>query len=204
MGSEKEKINLLFMFWLYLSLSLIFLLIIIGGLTRLTNSGLSIIEWELFKGILPPLNETDWNSYFNKYKTIPQYKLLNYNMKIEEFKTIFYWEYAHRLLARFIGLFFFIPLIFFYFSKKIKKKYINICFFIFTLIIFQGAIGWYMVKSGLVHDITVSHYRLSIHLTAAIIIISSIFWLILNIQKREDKNFLSFSKITYFIKYYYL
>ena len=182
------------MFWLYLSLSLIFLLIIIGGLTRLTNSGLSIIEWELFKGILPPLNETDWNLYFNKYKTIPQYKLLNYNMKIEEFKTIFYWEYAHRLLARFIGLFFFIPLIFFYFSKKIKKKYINICFFIFALIIFQGAIGWYMVKSGLVHDITVSHYRLSIHLTTAIIIISSIFWLILNIQKREDKNFLSFSK----------
>ena len=193
MKLSKELINQLFIFWLIISLSLIFILIIVGGLTRLTNSGLSIIEWELFKGILPPSDNTEWNLYFDKYKTIPQYKILNYNMNIEEFKTIFYWEYAHRFLARFIGLFFLLPLIFFYFSKQIKKKYIKICFFIFSLIIFQGGMGWYMVKSGLVHDVTVSHYRLSIHLGTAIIIISSIFWLILNIYKK-DKNFFIFSQ----------
>tara|TARA_A100001015_G_scaffold308011_1_gene404896 strand:- start:2352 stop:3374 length:1023 start_codon:yes stop_codon:yes gene_type:complete len=193
MKLTKELINQLFIFWLISSLSLIFILIIVGGLTRLTNSGLSIIEWELFKGILPPFNDTEWNLYFNKYKTIPQYKIINYDMNIEEFKIIFYWEYAHRFLARFIGLFFLLPLIFFYFSKKIKKKYIKICFFIFALILVQGGMGWYMVKSGLVHDITVSHYRLSIHLSIAIIIISSIFWLILNIYKK-DKNFFIFSQ----------
>ena len=194
MKLTKELINQFFIFWLVSSLSFIYILIIVGGLTRLTNSGLSIIEWELFKGILPPLNDIDWVLYFDKYKTIPQYKILNYNMSIEEFKTIFYWEYAHRFLARFIGLFFLLPLIFFYFSKKIKKKYINICFFIFALILFQGCMGWYMVKSGLVNDITVSHYRLSIHLSTAIIIISSIFWLILNIYYNVEKNFFIFSQ----------
>ena len=193
MKLTKELINQLFIFWLITCLSLIFILIIVGGLTRLTNSGLSIIEWELFKGILPPFNDTDWNLYFNKYKTIPQFKIINYDMNIEEFKTIFYWEYAHRFLARFIGLFFLLPLIFFYFSREIKKKYIKICFFIFALILIQGGIGWYMVKSGLVHDITVSHYRLSLHLSMAIIIISSIFWLILNIYNK-DKNFFIFSQ----------
>ena len=98
--------------------SLVFLIIIVGGLTRLTNSGLSITEWELFKGIFPPLNQNSWELYFNEYKKIPQFKLLNYNMNIEEFKIIFYWEYFHRILARMIGLFFLIPFIFFYFSKK--------------------------------------------------------------------------------------
>ena len=108
--------------------------------------------------------KNSWKYYFDQYKKIPQYKLLNFNMNLEEFKIIFYWEYFHRIFARLIGLFFLIPLIYFYFSKKIKKKYLNICFLIFFLIIFQGIIGWYMVKSGLVNDVTVSHYRLSIHL----------------------------------------
>ena len=137
MNSNEKKINKLFLYWLFISLILVFLIIIVGGLTRLTNSGLSIIEWELFKGILPPLNDASWNLYFEIYKTIPQYKLLNFNMSLEEFKIIFYWEYFHRILARLIGLFFLIPLIFFYFSKKIKKKYLNICFLIFLLIIFS-------------------------------------------------------------------
>ena len=114
-----------------LSLILVFSIIIIGGLTRLTNSGLSITEWELFKGILFPLNENTWNIYFEQYKKIPQYKLINFNMNLEEFKIIFYWEYIHRFLARIIGLFFLIPLIYFYFSKKIKKNYLNICYLIF-------------------------------------------------------------------------
>ena len=193
MYSDERKIYRLFTNWLIASLLLVFLIIIIGGLTRLTNSGLSITEWELFKGILPPLNNNSWQSYFDLYKKIPQYKLLNYNMVLDEFKVIFYWEYFHRILARLIGLFFLIPLIFFYMSKKIKKEHLQICYLIFVLILIQGFVGWYMVKSGLVNDITVSHYRLSIHLTTAIIIISSIFWLIMNILFNKNKFFFSFT-----------
>ena len=118
MFQKEEKVEKLFSYWLFSSLILVFLIIVIGGLTRLTNSGLSIIEWELFKGIFPPMNDMTWSIYFEKYKTIPQYKLLNFNMSLDEFKIIFYWEYIHRILARFIGLFFLIPLIFFIFQKK--------------------------------------------------------------------------------------
>jgi len=193
MIANEKKINRLFLSWLILSLIIVYFIIIVGGLTRLTNSGLSITEWELFKGILPPVNQNTWNSYFNSYKEIPQYKLLNFNMTLEEFKIIFYWEYFHRMLARIIGLFFLIPLIFFYLSKKIDKYYIKICFFIFCLIIFQGIIGWFMVQSGLVNDVTVSHYRLSIHLSTAMVIISLIFWLVINIKLNKKKIFFRFS-----------
>ena len=185
MFKSEKKINTLFHYWLVISLILVFFIIIIGGLTRLTNSGLSITEWELFKGVLPPLNEKSWNNYFEEYKKIPQYKLLNFNMSLEEFKIIFYWEYAHRIVARVIGLFILIPIIFFLISKKIKNEYIKICFFILLLIIFQGTVGWYMVKSGLVNKVTVSHYKLSIHLSTAIIIISTIFWLLMNFLKKK-------------------
>tara|TARA_Y100001958_G_C21218469_1_gene543838 strand:+ start:753 stop:1778 length:1026 start_codon:yes stop_codon:yes gene_type:complete len=190
---NEKKINSLFLKWLNTSLILVFLIIIIGGLTRLTNSGLSITEWELFKGILFPLNEGTWNYYFEQYKKIPQYKLINSNMSLDEFKIIFYWEYAHRLIARLIGLFFLIPLIFFYISKKIDKIYLKKCNLIFLLIVFQGVIGWFMVKSGLVNDVTVSHYRLSVHLTTAIFIISSIFWLTRNIDYKNNIKFFNFS-----------
>ena len=186
MIANDKKINNLFLYWLTTSLVLVFFIIIVGGLTRLTNSGLSITEWELVKGILPPLNQSSWNFYFEQYKKIPQFILINSTMSLNEFKIIFYWEYFHRILARVIGLFFLIPLIYFYLSKKIKKEYINISFLILILILFQGLVGWVMVKSGLVNDITVSHYRLSIHLCTAFIIISCIFWLIKNV--RNNKN----------------
>ena len=186
---NERKINKLFLYWLASSLVLVFFIIIVGGLTRLTNSGLSITEWELFTGILPPLSQNSWEYYFSEYKKIPQYKLLNFNMNMNEFKIIFYWEYFHRFLARVIGIFFLLPLIYFYLSKKIKTYYLKVCYFIFGLIIFQGIIGWYMVMSGLINDITVSHYRLSIHLSTAIIIIGSIFWLIKNIISKNDKYF---------------
>ena len=189
MISNKKIINNLFLNWLTSSLIIVFFIIIVGGLTRLTNSGLSIIEWELFKGILPPLNKSSWEIYFIQYKTIPQYKLLNFNMSLDEFKVIFYWEYFHRILARFIGLFFLIPLVYFYFTKKIDKRYLNICYLIFVLIFLQGVVGWYMVKSGLVNNITVSHYRLATHLSLALIIISIIFWLIINIIFKKKKIF---------------
>ena len=108
MFANEKKINSLFLYWLIASLVLVFVIIIVGGLTRLTNSGLSITEWELFKGILPPLNNETWVIYFNQYKQIPQYKLLNFNMTLEEFKYIYFWEYIHRFIARLIGLFFLI------------------------------------------------------------------------------------------------
>lgn len=189
-----KNINNLFLYWLITCLLLVFLIIIVGGLTRLTNSGLSITEWEILKGILPPLNQSSWNFYFDQYKKIPQYQILNQNMNINDFKIIFYWEYFHRLLARIIGLFFLIPLLYFYFSKKISIKYLNISYLIFILIVLQGIVGWYMVKSGLINDISVSHYRLSVHLSMAFFIISSIFWLILNFSKQKNKIFFSFRK----------
>ena len=194
MNISDKKTNNLFLLWLTLCLILVFLIIIVGGLTRLTNSGLSITEWELFKGMLPPIKEKSWLEYFELYKKIPQYKLLNYNMSLDEFKIIFYWEYYHRVLGRIIGLFFLVPLCFFYLSKAINKKYLRICLLILLLIVLQGCLGWYMVKSGLVNDVTVSHYRLSLHLSLAFIIISIIFWLIINIKYKTNKLFFIFSR----------
>ena len=194
MFSKDKDIYYFFFYWLILSLIIVFFIIIVGGLTRLTNSGLSITEWELFRGVLPPLNNTSWQYYFNEYKKIPQFKIINNNITLQEFKIIFYWEYFHRILARLIGLFFLIPLIYFYLSKKINKKYIQTCFFIFGLIVAQGFMGWYMVQSGLVNNISVSHYRLSIHLVTALIIVSTIFWLIYNVKDKQNIIFFNFSK----------
>ena len=193
MYKNDKKIQILFFNWLKLSLILVFSIIIIGGLTRLTDSGLSITQWELFKGVLPPLNDSSWNNYFELYKKIPQYKLLNYNMSIDEFKVIFYWEYIHRNLGRLIGIFFLLPLIYFHLTNVIDKKYLYICNSILLLIIIQGVIGWFMVKSGLINVTTVSHYRLSLHLCVALIIISTIFWLILNFKNNTFKKFFNLS-----------
>jgi len=176
---------------------MIFIIIVVGGLTRLTNSGLSITQWELFKGILPPLNDHMWNQYFSLYKKIPQYQLINNNMTLDEFKIIFYWEYFHRILGRLIGLFFLLPFFYFYFKRKINKKYISICFLVLLLIMLQGFFGWYMVKSGLTNNVSVSHYRLSLHLGLAFIIISIIFWILLNFNKNNIKNFFINEKKNY-------
>ncbi len=189
MVRHEKKINNLFINWLTICFFTVFGIIIVGGLTRLTNSGLSITEWELFKGILPPLNNETWVTYFDLYKKIPQYQILNSEMSLEEFKIIFYWEYFHRILGRFIGLFFLIPLIYFHFTKKIKSSYIITCYLIFILIFLQGIIGWYMVKSGLVNDVTVSHYRLSLHLSNALIIVSAIYWMIINSKNKTNLIF---------------
>tara|TARA_Y100000816_G_scaffold182487_1_gene132130 strand:+ start:635 stop:1660 length:1026 start_codon:yes stop_codon:yes gene_type:complete len=194
MYSHDKKVNNLFSYWLTGTLVLVFTTIIIGGLTRLTGSGLSITEWELFKGILPPLNNESWDNYFNLYKEIPQYKILNSSMSLQEFKFIFYWEYFHRVLGRVIGIFFLLPLIYFHIKHKIQKNFFLPCYIILFLIITQGIVGWYMVKSGLVNDVTVSHYRLSLHLTIAIIIISIIFWLLLNLKNNTNLKFFLVTK----------
>ena len=185
MLENEKKNNLLFLNWLTLTLILIFFMIIVGGLTRLTDSGLSITEWELFRGIFPPFNEKTWNDYFVLYKEIPQFKLIYPNMNLEEFKIIFYWEYFHRILGRIIGLVFLVPFIYFFVIKKIKNEYFKPCSLILSLIVLQGIVGWYMVHSGLVNNVSVSHYRLSLHLFLAFLIISIIFWLILNLKNNS-------------------
>jgi len=175
--------------WLISMFLMIIFIITVGGLTRLTDSGLSITEWELFKGILPPLNIEKWNFYFNEYKKIPEFKSINFNMTLNEFKVIYYWEYAHRLIARLIGLFSILPLIYLYIKYKNKfivdLKYLSI----FGLICLQGFFGWFMVKSGLINNTDVSHYRLALHLSVALIILSITFWFIL--ENFKTKKFTS-------------
>ena len=175
--------------WLLISIILIYFMIIVGGLTRLTNSGLSITEWELFKGIFPPFTQETWLNYFELYKQIPQFEFVNPLMSLNEFKVIFYWENFHRLLGRVIGLFFLIPLVYFTYKKVLDKKSIYILYFIFLMILLQGVIGWYMVESGLIQNLSVSHYRLSLHLILAFIIISFLFWNYLNSKYDSRKIF---------------
>ena len=174
MYTTNKDINNQLSIWLITMFFIISVMIIVGGLTRLTDSGLSITKWQLFSGLIPPLNQEDWIMYFNLYKQIPEFKLQNFNMTISEFKIIFWWEWAHRFLGRLIGICFLLPLI--YFSFKIKFSKLLNFYFIFFLICFQGFLGWYMVSSGLVDRVDVSHYRLSVHLVLAFLILSLIFW----------------------------
>ena len=187
---EKNIFNKYISYWLAIMFWIIALMIVVGGLTRLTDSGLSITKWQLFSGILPPLNEVDWNKYFDLYKQIPEYKLQNYTMTLQEFKIIFWWEFVHRFLGRLIGIIYLVPLIFFYLKLGFKKT--KNLFVIFFLICFQGFIGWFMVSSGLVDRVDVSHYRLSLHLVLAFIILSLIFLSYLNYKE----NIFSNEKIT--------
>ena len=184
MYTINPKINDQLLLWLITMFFIVAIMIVVGGLTRLTDSGLSITEWQLFSGILPPLNNSEWSVYFNLYKEIPEFKLQNFNMSLQEFKIIFWWEWAHRFLGRVIGLAFIIPLI--YFSIRIGFKKLFNLYLIFFLICFQGFIGWYMVQSGLVYDVDVSHFRLSIHLLFAFIILSLIFWNYLKIKIKSN------------------
>ena len=183
MYTVKAKINNQLSLWLITMFIIISIMIVVGGLTRLTDSGLSITEWQLFSGFFPPLNQNDWVLYFNLYKEIPEFKLQNFNMTLQEFKVIFWWEWAHRFLGRVTGICFLIPLI--YFSFKIKISKILDLYFVFFLICFQGFIGWYMVSSGLVDRVDVSHFRLSVHLLIAFLILSLIFW---NYLKYQNYN----------------
>ena len=174
MYSLNNSLNHQLKIWLIILLLLITLIILVGGLTRLTDSGLSITTWELFVGFLPPLTDEKWITYFNLYKTIPEYSEQNSDMTLNQFKVIFWWEWFHRQLGRLVGLSVLLPLI--YFTIKhgfwVLKKY-GIIFFLVCL---QGFFGWYMVSSGLVNRVDVSHYRLSIHLVTAFIILSIVFW----------------------------
>ena len=198
MYSVNNYINYQLRIWLLVLLSLIILIILVGGLTRLTDSGLSITTWELFAGFLPPLTNDKWIDYFNLYKMIPEYRDQNSDMTLEGFKVIFWWEWSHRQLARLIGLTVFLPLI--YFTIKdglwIIKKY----GIIFLLVCFQGFFGWYMVSSGLVNRIDVSHYRLSLHLVTAFLILSIVFWNYLELkQQKINQVLIKYNLIKFFL-----
>ena len=181
-----ENKNFYVTYWLLIITFLVALMIIVGGLTRLTDSGLSITRWDIISGILPPLSLSGWETSFTLYKQIPEYKLLNSSMTLEQFKSIYWWEYTHRLLGRIVGLFYLIPLFYFTFKKMIKKKSLISLYIILILIFFQGFIGWYMVKSGLTERTDVSHYRLALHLTLAFIIFILLLWNYLKYKNQQS------------------
>lgn len=162
--------------WLFICAATIFAMIVLGGVTRLTHSGLSMVDWKPVVGIIPPLNEAAWQAEFEKYQAFPEFQKINFNMSLPEFKKIFYFEYAHRVLGRLIGVLFLVPFLFFYFTRRVEKSLTPKLIIIFILGGLQGLLGWYMVKSGLVNEPHVSQYRLTAHLGFAVVIYAYILW----------------------------
>lgn len=165
--------------WLLLLCAMVFAMIVLGGVTRLTQSGLSMVDWRPMTGWLPPLQEAEWRAVFERYRQFPEYKELNFGIDLGEFKSIFWLEYTHRLWGRVIGLVFFLPFVFFLIRGWIGRPLILRLAVIFGLGALQGVLGWYMVQSGLVHQPEVSQYRLTAHLTAALLIYGYMFWVAL-------------------------
>jgi heme a synthase len=170
--------------WLYAVAALIFAMVLVGGATRLTESGLSITEWRPLMGTLPPLAENEWQAEFEKYQAIPQYRELNRGMSLEEFKTIYWWEWTHRLLGRLIGVAFLLPFLWFLWRGAVAPHLRPRLWFIFGLGALQGAVGWWMVASGLVDRVEVSQYRLATHLVLACAIYVALIW---TAQRPEDR-----------------
>lgn len=183
-----DKRNKPIIIWLLTGCLLIFLMVIIGGITRLTNSGLSMVDWNPIMGFIPPLNASDWNIAFEKYKLYPEYQLVNSHFTLEEFKSIFFWEYFHRLIGRVIGVVFLLPFIYFLSKKMLPKKLFIQCLVLFGMGGLQGFIGWWMVKSGLVKDPDVSHFRLAIHLITAFLTFAYTFWVALGLMYQDIEN----------------
>lgn len=174
--------------WLLACCALVFAIIVVGGITRLTHSGLSITEWQPIVGTLPPLSDSDWQIAFDKYRQTPEYLQVNKGMTLDAFKRIYWWEYAHRLLGRIIGVAFLVPLLGFAIRRRIRRGYGWKLVGIFALGGLQGALGWYMVKSGLVDDPRVSQFRLTAHLTLAFLIFGAMLWVALSLlHPRPDK-----------------
>lgn len=185
------KTNKPIVVWLFTGCFLIFIMVAIGGLTRLTHSGLSMVEWNLF-GSTPPRSDADWQIMFDKYKQYPEYQQINFNFSLDEFKSIFYWEYGHRMFGRLIGLVFIIPFLWFLIRKRVSKELLPKLILLLIMGSFQGLLGWYMVKSGLVKDPDVSHYRLAMHLVTAFLTFAYTFWVALGLiypeKAQSDKK----------------
>ncbi|GAA3618655.1 COX15/CtaA family protein [Flavivirga jejuensis] len=168
-------------------------MVVVGGITRLTHSGLSISNYKLISGTIPPMNDVEWQEAFNLYKQYPEYQKLNNQFTLQDFKDIYFWEWLHRVIGRFIGLVFFIPFLYFLIKKQLSKTTIQKSIILLCLGAFQGFLGWYMVKSGLVDNPDVSHYRLAAHLTTAFITFAYTFWVALDLifphKKEINKAF---------------
>jgi cytochrome c oxidase assembly protein subunit 15 len=167
--------------WLLICAAMVFAMVVVGGVTRLTHSGLSIVEWQPLVGTLPPLNEGEWRELFEKYQQTPEFKQVNFDMDLDGFKGIFWWEYFHRLLGRTIGLVFLLPFLWFLLRRKLEPRLAWQLGGIFLLGALQGALGWYMVASGLIDNPRVSHYRLTAHLGMALAIFAAELWLALRL-----------------------
>ncbi|HEX6829306.1 MAG TPA: COX15/CtaA family protein, partial [Burkholderiales bacterium] len=167
--------------WLLACCTLLFCMVVVGGVTRLTRSGLSIVEWQPIVGAIPPLSQAQWQETFAKYQQTPEYQKVNHQMTLDEFKGIFWWEYFHRLLGRLIGVLYLLPFLYFLARRRIRGALAWKLAGIFVLGGLQGAMGWYMVKSGLVDDPRVSHYRLTAHLGIAFLIFAAMFWVALDL-----------------------
>ena len=173
--------------WLFVLAALVFLMVAVGGATRLTDSGLSITEWKPVVGIVPPLNEADWQDAFAKYRQTPEYLTVNRGMSLEAFKVIFWWEWGHRFLGRLIGMAFVVPFSWFLWRGQIPRGLAPKLTVVFALGALQGAIGWYMVQSGLVARVDVSQYRLALHLGVAVLIFGLLLWMALDLGERKGR-----------------
>jgi heme a synthase len=185
--------------WLWSMAVLIFCMVIVGGATRLTDSGLSITEWKPILGAIPPLNHAHWLEAFEKYKLIPEYQVQNRGMSLDDFKFIYWWEWGHRFLGRIIGFAFLIPLIFFVATRRIGKALWPRLVLLFILGGLQGALGWYMVSSGLTERVDVSQYRLASHLTLAVLLYAAVVYTALRLAKQHRLNWntASFSALAF-------
>ena len=173
--------------WLCAVAALVFLLVSVGGATRLTGSGLSITEWQPIMGVLPPLSEADWHEAFAKYRHIPQYEHVNRGMSLEAFKVIFWWEWGHRFLGRLVGAAFLLPFLYFLAAGRMSRALTAKLAGIFVLGALQGAVGWYMVRSGLATRIDVSQYRLALHLGLAVLILGALIWVALSLDEPRNQ-----------------
>ncbi|HEX9601831.1 MAG TPA: COX15/CtaA family protein [Mariniflexile sp.] len=183
-----KKDNKKVIYWLLTGCLLIFIMVIVGGITRLTHSGLSISNYKLISGTLPPMNEAEWNEAFDLYKQYPEYQKLNNHFNLQDFKDIYFWEWLHRFIGRMIGLIFLLPFLYFLITKQLTKPTIKKAIILLGLGAFQGFMGWYMVKSGLVDMPDVSHYRLAAHLTTAFVTFAYTFWVALDLMFPNKKE----------------
>lgn len=195
-----KKDNKSVIYWLLVGCLLIFIMVIVGGITRLTHSGLSMSNYKLISGTIPPMNETEWNAAFDLYKQYPEYQKINNQFTLQDFKDIYFWEWLHRVIGRFIGIVFMIPFAYFLIRKQLTKSTIKKCLVLMLLGSFQGFLGWFMVKSGLVDRPDVSHYRLAMHLTSAFITFAYTLWVALDLiypeKKRIDIKFRNLIRFT--------
>lgn len=186
-GPDADRNSARVRVWLYVVAALVFLMVSIGGATRLTGSGLSITEWQPILGTVPPLTEADWQQAFAKYREIPQYHHVNRGMSLEAFKFIYWWEWTHRFLGRLIGVAFLLPFLFFLVAGQIPRALTGRLIGLFALGGLQGAVGWYMVSSGLATRIDVSQYRLALHLGLAILIFGALLWVALSLGEAAER-----------------